>query len=76
MKYYIIPVSFFQLHPSDKALICPISHIFFHGRNKFKLLLLSEPFTKKKKIPPPEGPGIHPRPPLSCPCDFYKARPS
>lgn len=32
MKYYIILVSFFQLHPSDKALICPISRIFFTGQ--------------------------------------------
>ena len=29
MKYYISPVSCFQLHPSDKTLICPISRIFF-----------------------------------------------
>lgn len=32
MKYYIILVSFFQLHPSDKALICPILRIFFTGQ--------------------------------------------
>lgn len=32
MKYYISQVSCFQLHPSDKTLIYPISRIFFTTR--------------------------------------------